>query len=75
MPSKIRSPPLNAAIPLDAKHEDEVDPYKGGPSAIEKAVHLFFFTEIIRGRFEIELFFISSSMILILNCPHTQECG
>lgn len=28
---------------------DYVDPYKGGPSAIEKAVHLFFFTEIMRG--------------------------
>jgi len=33
--------------------EDEpgkyVDPYKGGQSAIDKAVHLFFFTEILRG--------------------------
>ncbi|KAF9651064.1 NADH-quinone oxidoreductase [Thelephora ganbajun] len=28
---------------------DLEDPYKGGPSAIDKAVHLFFFTEIIRG--------------------------
>jgi len=28
------------------------DPYKGGPSAIDKAVHLFFFTEIIRGLFD-----------------------
>ncbi|KAJ7068576.1 NADH-quinone oxidoreductase [Mycena amicta] len=28
---------------------NEVDPYKGGQSAIDKAVHLFFFTEIIRG--------------------------
>ncbi|KAJ7228344.1 NADH-quinone oxidoreductase [Mycena pura] len=28
---------------------NELDPYKGGPSAIDKAVHLFFFTEIIRG--------------------------
>lgn len=27
----------------------ELDPYKGGPSALNKAVHLFFFTEIIRG--------------------------
>lgn len=25
------------------------DPYKGGPSAINKAVHIFFFTEILRG--------------------------
>jgi NADH dehydrogenase (ubiquinone) Fe-S protein 8 len=30
---------------------DSEDPYKGGPSAIDKAVHLFFFTEIIRGLF------------------------
>lgn len=29
--------------------DDYVNPYKGGPSAIDKAVHLFFFTEIIRG--------------------------
>ncbi|TFK68192.1 NADH-ubiquinone oxidoreductase 23 kDa subunit [Pluteus cervinus] len=28
---------------------NEIDPYKGGPSAIDKAVHIFFFTEIIRG--------------------------
>ena len=27
----------------------DYDPYKDGPSAIDKAVHLFFFTEIIRG--------------------------
>ena len=25
------------------------NPYKAGPSAIDKAVHLFFFTEIVRG--------------------------
>jgi hypothetical protein len=27
----------------------DVNPYKDGPSAIDKAVHLFFFTEILRG--------------------------
>jgi len=26
-----------------------VNPYKDGPSAIDKAVHMFFFTEILRG--------------------------
>jgi len=26
-----------------------VNPYRHGPSALDKAVHLFFFTEIIRG--------------------------
>jgi hypothetical protein len=31
---------------------DAEDPYKGGPSAIDKAVHLFFFTEIVRGPFD-----------------------
>ena len=31
---------------------DTEDPYKGGQSAIDKAVHLFFFTEIIRGLFD-----------------------
>ncbi|KAK2466043.1 hypothetical protein APHAL10511_001685 [Amanita phalloides] len=30
-------------------HVREVDPYKDGPSALDKAVHIFFFTEIIRG--------------------------
>lgn len=29
---------------------NQIDPYKNGPSALDKAVHLFFFTEIIRGR-------------------------
>ncbi|KAJ7129353.1 hypothetical protein C8R44DRAFT_583731, partial [Mycena epipterygia] len=28
---------------------NEVDAYKDGPSAVDKAVHLFFFTEILRG--------------------------
>jgi NADH dehydrogenase (ubiquinone) Fe-S protein 8 len=27
----------------------ELNPYRNGPSALDKAVHLFFFTEIIRG--------------------------
>lgn len=31
---------------------DPEDPYKGGQSAIDKAVHLFFFTEILRGPFD-----------------------
>ncbi|KAH9482535.1 NADH-ubiquinone oxidoreductase 23 kDa subunit, mitochondrial [Psilocybe cubensis] len=28
---------------------NDVNPYRDGPSALDKAVHLFFFTEIIRG--------------------------
>lgn len=31
------------------KHGNEINPYADGPSALDKAVHLFFFTEIIRG--------------------------
>lgn len=30
-------------------HGHELNPYRNGPSALEKAVHQFFFTEIIRG--------------------------
>ncbi|KAF9448244.1 NADH-ubiquinone oxidoreductase 23 kDa subunit [Macrolepiota fuliginosa MF-IS2] len=30
-------------------HVVEANPYRNGPSAIDKAVHLFFFTEILRG--------------------------
>ena len=29
--------------------DNYINPYKNGPSAIDKAVHLFFFTEILRG--------------------------
>ena len=49
-PVSIKSPPLGAGS-LTAKDEPgkDIDPYKDGPSAIDKAVHLFFFTEIIRG--------------------------
>lgn len=34
----------------------EVDPYKDGPSALDKAVHIFFFTEIVRGMVPVSLF-------------------
>ncbi|KAI0089052.1 NADH-quinone oxidoreductase [Irpex rosettiformis] len=43
-PNRARSPSLDASFPGEVS-----DPYHGGPSAIEKAVHLFFFTEIVRG--------------------------
>lgn len=36
--------------PIYDAQGNEIDPYQNGPSAIDKAVHLFFFTEIIRGR-------------------------
>ncbi|KAI0335689.1 NADH dehydrogenase Fe-S protein 8 [Cubamyces sp. BRFM 1775] len=44
----IRSPPARMYTAADEPGKD-YDPYKDGPSAIDKAVHLFFFTEIIRG--------------------------
>lgn len=37
----------SGALPVD--HEHYVNPYKDGQSAIDKAMHLFFFTEIFRG--------------------------
>ncbi|KAH7930663.1 Ndufs8, NADH:ubiquinone oxidoreductase 23 kd subunit [Leucogyrophana mollusca] len=49
-PITVKSPPLGAGS-LTAKDEPDkdIDPYRDGPGAIDKAVHLFFFTEIIRG--------------------------
>ncbi|KAG6336589.1 hypothetical protein ID866_2498 [Astraeus odoratus] len=49
-PETIKSPPLGTGT-LTARDEPDkdFDPYKGGPNAIDKATHLFFFTEIIRG--------------------------
>lgn len=43
-PNTAKSPSLGTKVRQTAP-----DPYHGGPSALEKAVHLFFFTEIIRG--------------------------
>ncbi|THG96224.1 hypothetical protein EW026_g5571 [Hermanssonia centrifuga] len=44
-----KSPDIMASYPSDRQYGNATNPYKGGPSAIEKAVHLFFFTEILRG--------------------------
>ncbi|OSD04620.1 NADH dehydrogenase Fe-S protein 8 [Trametes coccinea BRFM310] len=44
----VRSPGARTYTAADEPGKD-FDPYKDGPSAIDKAVHLFFFTEIIRG--------------------------
>ncbi|CAL1701273.1 unnamed protein product [Somion occarium] len=56
-PDYLRPPPTPRSPPLSAKYEGAVDPYHGGPSAIEKAVHIFFFTEIIRMWIVLEQFF------------------
>lgn len=48
-PPGLRSPEGTANYTAQDEPGKQVDPYKGGQSAIDKAVHLFFFTEIIRG--------------------------
>ena len=49
-PPPLRSPGTKpAAFTAADEPGKDYDPYKDGPSAIDKAVHLFFFTEIIRG--------------------------
>ncbi|OBZ77130.1 NADH dehydrogenase [ubiquinone] iron-sulfur protein 8, mitochondrial [Grifola frondosa] len=48
-PSMPRSPPQTAMYTAADEPGKDYDPYKDGPSAIEKAVHLFFLTEIFRG--------------------------
>ena len=45
--TRPRHPPSQATA-FDA-NGNEIDPYKDGPSSLDKAVHLFFFTEILRG--------------------------
>src|SRR5260221_2732414 len=46
----VKSPQLGTGV-HSAKNEPDkyVNPYEGGPSALEKAAHIFFFTEIVRG--------------------------
>jgi len=43
-----------------AEPDKYVDPYKNGPSALDKAAELFFFTEILRGTCNL--------------CPHSLHC-
>ena len=51
---------------------NELNPYRNGPSALDKAVHLFFFTEIIRGMSQLEspllinIFLPASGMWIVL---------
>lgn len=49
-PVKIRSPADTGTLTAQDEPDKHSDSYKDGPSAIDKAVHLFFFTEILRGR-------------------------
>ena len=48
------APGHNHAHEGPASINEEVEPYKGGASAIDKAVHLFFFTEILRGKLALD---------------------
>lgn len=48
-----------------------VNPYQGGPSALEKAAHLFFFTEIVRGSFITVAYVVST----VSERPSPQACG
>jgi len=46
----VNSPRLGTGVYSAKGGPDKyVNPYEGGPSALEKAAHLFFFTEIVRG--------------------------
>ena len=49
-PVKIKSPGATSTLTAQDEPDKHTDSYKDGPSAIDKAVHLFFFTEILRGR-------------------------
>lgn len=70
-----RSPSGQHTAMATAADEPEKDfnPYKDGPSAIDKAVHLFFFTEILRGSFNSHNFTVMMLMLLIrdVDCPRT----
>ena len=56
----VKSPQLGTGV-YSARDEPDkyINPYKGGPSALEKAAHLFFFTEIVRGSSTIAAYVIS----------------
>jgi len=45
----VKSPSGTAMLGAQDEPGKDFNPYKGGPSAIDKAVHLLFFTEILRG--------------------------
>jgi NADH dehydrogenase (ubiquinone) Fe-S protein 8 len=48
-PVSIKSPAATGTLTAQDEPDKHTDLYKEGPSAIDKAVHLFFFTEILRG--------------------------
>ncbi|OCH96009.1 Ndufs8, NADH:ubiquinone oxidoreductase 23 kd subunit [Obba rivulosa] len=48
-PMNVRSPAGTALYSAKDEPGKDIDPYKDGPSAIDKAVQIFFLTEILRG--------------------------
>jgi hypothetical protein len=62
-PPGLRSP-HGTALTAEDEPGKYVNPYAGGQSAIDKAVHLFFFTEILRGA-NIVMAYVSSKPIVI----------
>ncbi|KAF9226697.1 Ndufs8, NADH:ubiquinone oxidoreductase 23 kd subunit [Gyrodon lividus] len=48
-PVNIKSPVATGNLTAQDEPDKHTDLYKDGPNAIDKAVHLFFFTEILRG--------------------------
>ena len=52
-PPGFKSPHGTATLSSEDQPGKDLDPYKGGQSAIDKAVHLFFFTEILRGAYPV----------------------
>jgi hypothetical protein len=66
-----KGPPLGSgmASAVDEPGKD-LNPYKDGPSALDKAAHLFFFTEIVRGAP-----FSAVRCLLILTHCGMQACG
>ena len=47
---------------------EDINPYKGGPRVIDKAVHLFFFTEILRGTCFLACILLASLHMLSKGC-------
>jgi hypothetical protein len=68
-PPAFKSPHGTGTLTAENEAGKDVNPYKGGPSAIDKAVHLFFFTEIIRGAYVVNLKTLDRTDI------NTQACG
>ena len=52
-----------------------MDPYKNGPSALDKAAELFFFTEILRGTLYSRIVFVSAKSLTVKGLLRHVGCG